>query len=173
MKILIALSFLLSLLFASMIAWAVFTGPETTLESEVTVQAPAPVVFKRLSNPAAFCQQSSIIQNIEQETGTALRTTTYRFAGKIRRIEEKVTVNQSQNRIHFEQSRPQQGGLIGKIANTITLKTLPDGTVSVTWQLQYSTLSLGARLLNSLFIRTQIQQALRQSVSALGAYIER
>jgi len=173
MKILITLSVLLTLLFASMIAWAVFTNPETTLKSEVTVQAPAPVVFKLLSKPEAYCQPSSMIKNIEQGAASNLRTTTYQFAGKTRIIEENVLGNPTENRIYFEQNSPQPGAVIGNISNTITIKTLPDGAVSVTWQIHYSALSLGTRLLNSIFIRSQIQQALDRSVSALGTYIER
>jgi hypothetical protein len=173
MKILIALSFLLSLLFASMIAWDIFTTSDTTLESEVTVQVPVPVVFKLLSNPDAFCQPSSMIQSIRQGTAPDLRITTYRFADKTRSIEEKVLLNPSQNRIQFKQNSAQPEALIGNLSNTITIKTLPDGAVSVTWQLQYKALSLGTRLLNSIFIRSQMQQALDRSVSALGTYIER
>ncbi len=173
MKILIVLSVLLSLLFSSMIAWAVFTNPKTTLESEVTVQVPAPVVFKLLSNPDSFCQQASMIKNIQQGTSPGLRITTYRFADKVRSIEEKISLNPSQNRIHFKQNGTEPGALIGNIENTITIKTLPDGAVSVTWQFRYSALSLGTRLLNSFLIRTQMQQDLKRSVSVLGAFIER
>ncbi len=173
MKFFIILSVLLTLFFASMIAWAVFTNPNTILESEVTVQVPAPVVFKLLSNPDAFCQQSSIVQSVRQGATPDLRTTTYRFADKTRSIEEKVSLNPSQNRIRFEQNSAQPGALIGNISNTIIIKTLPDGAVSVSWQLQYSAFSLGSRLLNSIFIKTKIRQALDRSVAALGVYIER
>lgn len=173
MKILIVLSVLLSLLFASMIAWAVFTSPETILRSEITVQVPAPVVFKLISSPDAFLQKLSLIKDMKPGNTPDTRITTYRFGTRTRTITEKVRLEPALKQIYSEQTSGPPGALTGNIKNAITVKTLPDGAVSISWQLQYSSLSIGARLLNSIFIRPKIQQALDLDMEALQVYIER
>ncbi len=170
MNKLIGFSILFIIIFSAFIGLALFGNDKTLVEAEVTVQAPASVVFKTLqeqSPQSGWAKQFRIIKALKNGT----RRTVYHFASRHLPIEEKLLFQPKENRIQIIQTDQRPAALLGRISNSITARSLPDGSTAIHWKLEYTLFSLSSRLLNSFLIRPHIQQALNRQVNDFAAFL--
>ena len=173
MKSLVSLSILLVLFFSSMIGYSIISNPVTTIESEIEVQVPAAVVFKALYDFESYSEWSTLIKGIKSTGNSNTHTVTYQFGTNKHSISQHYQFDFQSNEILANQLQKQSGAIIGNFQTRIAVKNLRDGTTSVSWQITYSALSIGAKLLNPVLIKSQIKNALEQNLLAFRSYIER
>lgn len=172
MKLTIAFSTLLTLVFMSMIGYALFTNPQMRIESSITVQTPAPVVCKILRDFESYSLWSDMMHK-EQLAGSSTQyQSVYRFNGNQYPALEQIEPANGDQTIVFKQLQHSGSGLIGNFRNHIKIHTLPDGATQIDWRFQYSCLTVGALLLNPIKIEPQLRRALTQHMQALERFLE-
>ncbi len=172
MKLAIAFSSLLTLVFLSTIGYALFTDQVTHIESSITVQTPAPVVCKILRDFESYSQWSRMMQKEEDASKPNYFRSVYRFDDTTLETYEFIKPANRENTIVFKQLENLGSGLIGKFQNRVNIRTLPDGATRIDWELNYSCLTLGAMLLNPIKTRPQFNQALAQHMQALKRFLD-
>ena len=172
MKLFTILAILLILLFAAVLGYSVVVNPETIIESEIAVQVPRTVVYKALSDFYAYPKWSTMMKKVRLTEDPNTRISTYKYGTNLHTIQEHIQLDAAKNQIHSAQSDTHQGAMIGRLNSTISITNLPDGMTSISWQIRYSALSVGAKLLNPILVRAQIQTAMDQNLLAFQSYIE-
>lgn len=172
MKIAIFFSSLLTLLFLSMIGYALFSEPETQIESSITVQTPAPVVCKILRDFETYSQWSNMMQKKSDPAKPNHFYSAYSFGSQSLKIYEFIEPVNGTTTISCKQLTTKSGGLIAGVKNTIHIRTLSDGATSIHWKLSYSCLSVGAQLLNPIKIKPHINDGLVQHMQSLLRFLE-
>lgn len=172
MKILLTFSIILTIIFSSMFAFAFFPNPEIEIENEITVQAPASVIYNRLSNYSVYANWSPMIHEIRTSGTSDAYVTTYRFGEKSITIRETVHFSDELNVIYIQQTDGRPGAFLGSITNKITINSLSDGTTVVMWKFRYRLFSIGSILLNPFYIRPEIQRTLESNANALREFLE-
>jgi len=172
MKLAIGFSTLLTLLFLSMIGYALFTDPVTHIESSITVQTPAPVVCKILRDFDSYSQWSMMMQKKQDVSKPNYFRSVYLFEDIRLDTYEFIEPANGNNTIVFKQLENYGSGLLGKFQNRVNIRTLPDGATSIDWELNYTCQTLGALLLNPIKIRPQFKQALSKHMKTLERFLE-
>lgn len=172
MKIAIVFSTLLTLIFLSMIGYALITKPVTQIESSITVQTPAPVVCKILRDFKSYSQWSEMMHKKSDPAKPNHFQSTYRFNSNTLNIYEFLEPARGNTTIFCKQLDSDKSGLIARVQNRIRIRTLPDGATNIDWEFSYSCLSLGALLLNPIKTRPQISLALSRHMQALQRFLD-
>jgi hypothetical protein len=170
MKKLMALSILFMLIFSAFIGLALFGSDKTFVEAEVTVQAPVSVVLKALqeqSPQSAWARQIRVTKLLKNGN----RRTLYHFGSRQLPVNEVITFQPQKNIVLTVQTDERPASLLGNIRNTVVARSLPDGSTAINWKLEYTLFSLSSRLLNSFFIRPDIQHTLTRHLRDFAAFL--
>ena len=172
MKLAIGFSTLLTLIFMSIIGYALFTDPITRIESSITVQTPAPVVCKILRDFDSYSKWSMMMQKKQDVSKPNYFLSIYRFDDIRLDTYEFIEPANGNNTIVFKQLENFGSGLIGKFQNQVIIRTLPDGATSIDWELNYTCQTLGTLLLNPIKIQPLFNRALSQHMLALERFLK-
>ncbi len=170
MKKLIALSLLFILIFSAFIVLALFGSAQTTVETEITVQAPVSVALKTLQEQSPQSTWAKNIQ-IKKLFKNGKRFAVYHFGTRTVPVEETIVFQPQKNLIQTIQTDERPASLLGGIRNTIVARSLPDGSTVINWKLEYTLYSLSSRILNSFFIRPDIQHALNRHINDFATFL--
>ncbi len=173
MKILLTFSIFLTILLSAMFAFALFSNPETEIETEITVHAPATVIYNLLSNYPDYTKWSTLIHEIHPTGQNNEYLTTYHFGEKSITIRDIIHYSDELYQISIQQTDGRPGAFLGNITNTISINSLPDGTTVVAWKFRYRLFSIGSILVNPFYIKPDIKRTLESNTMALQKFLER
>ena len=139
--------------------------------SETAIEAPQPVVLRTLSESGNYAAWSPFIHEVKNISATS-RQTTYWIGEHKFVLPEKIVMDYEENCVCFEAADSMNGGYISIAKQAYTLRSLPDGSSEIRYQVTYHAHSLLTRVLNYLFMKRKAAQMMQDNLQALKEYIQ-
>jgi len=176
MKIKLAISLLLFLIFTLLLVSGSVLSRNTVLVKSVIIEAPEPVIWRHLINVESYDRwvDEAEFKDFKYDSARGLiqRESHYNLsAGKLSFI-ENVQIQDPIRCINITPSQPYSTSYIENMYSHLTMETLADGSFQVGWQAEYTVRSMMGRLFNLIILKPALESFITTSLSNLKNMIE-
>ncbi len=173
MKIITAVSIVLIVLVSFLFLYGLFSDEQSEVSAEIIIEAPASVPLNHLMAFSEYALWTDLIKPLNFDPKRNIRKVTYFIDERPFTFNEEIHLFQTERALALNQIDGFRQSYIRNIRQHISIKSLPDGTASVRWNLRYEIPSVTGRILNPLTVAPRFRRFVAENLSNLKTYIER
>lgn len=173
MKSALIASIILILLVTVVFLYGIIAPEQISLQQEISVEAPEAAVYNLLTSFADYQSWSPAVEVVHFSDKEKIRRVRYLIDGHKMALSESCMSFPDAHAIQFVQMDSLPAATLDKINQHILLKTLPDGSTTVRWSLEYTQRSLMGRILDRWFVQPKMRRFLTARMQGLKSYLER
>ena len=172
MKIFSIISVILTIFFTAVLFEGIMTSSSTSVSASITIEAPQPVIYNTLKDVLNYEQWNTLSSGKNFSEKDLTRSAVYNIGTQHISINEKLTILPKENSFLFAQVDSLPGSFLTDLNNAVSYKGLADGTTEISWQTSYSISNITANLINRIYIKPALKQALADNLKSLKEHIE-